>query len=113
MRASPYATSESRNFHPDFVRRSRRHLLNGGHFPSTICPRSPSLSADGLGTSNVGIGGWKMRRIRFAFRSLAKAPLLSTVVVLSLGLGIGVNTAIFSLLHQVVLSKLQVPHPEQ
>ena len=44
-----------------------------------------------------------MGRIRFAFRSLMKAPLLSIVVVLSLGLGIGVNTAIFSLLDQVVL----------
>jgi putative ABC transport system permease protein len=54
-----------------------------------------------------------MGRIRFAFRSLAKAPLLSLVVVLSLGLGIGVNTAIFSLLHQVVLSALPIPHPEQ
>ncbi len=54
-----------------------------------------------------------MRRIRFALRSLAKAPLLSTVVVLSLGLGIGVNTAIFSLLHQVVLSSLPIPHPEE
>ena len=54
-----------------------------------------------------------MRRIRFAFRSLAKAPLLSLVVVVSLGLGIGVNTAIFSLLHQVVLSALPIPHPEQ
>src|SRR5882672_172064 len=54
-----------------------------------------------------------MARIRFAFRSLAKAPLLSLVVVLSLGLGIGVNTAIFSLLHQVVLSALPIPHPER
>src|SRR5579872_1644385 len=54
-----------------------------------------------------------MGRVRFAFRSLAKSPLLSLVVVLSLGLGIGVNTAIFSLLHQVVLSSLPVPHPEQ
>src|SRR5580692_8876357 len=54
-----------------------------------------------------------MRRIRFALRSLAKSPLLSSVVVLSLGLGIGVNTAIFSLLHQVVLSALPIPHPEQ
>src|SRR5215475_2051720 len=54
-----------------------------------------------------------MHRIRFALRSLAKSPLLSLVVVLSLGLGIGVNTAIFSLMHQVVLSSLPVPHPEQ
>ncbi|MBZ5725613.1 MAG: ABC transporter permease [Acidobacteriia bacterium] len=54
-----------------------------------------------------------MRRVRFAFRSLARAPLLSVVVVLSLGLGIGVNTAIFSLLHQIVLSALPVRHAEQ
>ena len=52
-------------------------------------------------------------RIRYAIRSLWKAPLLSLVVVLSLGLGIGANTAIFSLLHQVILSSLAVPHPEQ
>jgi predicted permease len=52
-------------------------------------------------------------RIRYAIRSLSKAPLLSLVVVLSLGLGIGANTAIFSLLHQVILSSLPVQHPEQ
>src|SRR5215471_7093875 len=57
--------------------------------------------------------GGNVRRIKFALRSLSQAPLLSTVVVLSLGLGIGVNTAIFSLLHQVVLTSLPVPHPEQ
>lgn len=54
-----------------------------------------------------------MPRIRFALRTLAKSPLLSLVVILSLGLGIGVNTAIFSLLHEVVLSSLPIPHPEQ
>src|SRR3954452_21998787 len=54
-----------------------------------------------------------MVRIRFALRSLAKAPLLSLVVVLSLGLGIGANTAIFSLLHQVVLSSLPVERPQE
>ena len=54
-----------------------------------------------------------MARIRFALRSLAKSPLLSIVVILSLGLGIGVNTAIFSLLDEVVLGSLPIPHPEQ
>ncbi len=54
-----------------------------------------------------------MARIRFALRSLAKAPLLSLVVVLSLGLGIGANTAIFSLLNQVVLRSLPVEKPEE
>jgi predicted permease len=54
-----------------------------------------------------------MARIRFAFRSLAKAPLLSLVVVLSLGLGIGANTAIFSLMHQIVLRSLPIEKPEE
>jgi predicted permease len=54
-----------------------------------------------------------MARIRFALRSLAKAPLLSLVVILSLGLGIGANTAIFSLLHQVILRSLPVEKPEE
>jgi len=52
-------------------------------------------------------------RIRYAIRSLSKAPLLSLVVVLSLGLGIGANTGIYSLLRQVILTALPVPHPEQ
>ena len=54
-----------------------------------------------------------MARIRFALRSLSKTPLLALVVVLSLGLGIGANTAIFSLFHQIVLSSLPVVHPEE
>jgi putative ABC transport system permease protein len=52
-------------------------------------------------------------RIRYAFRSLSKAPLLSLVVVSSLALGIGANTAIFSALNQMLLAKLPVPHPER
>src|ERR1035441_7089405 len=54
-----------------------------------------------------------MARIRFAIRSLAKAPLLTLVVVVSLGLGIGANTAIFSLMHQMILSSLPVEKPEE
>ncbi len=54
-----------------------------------------------------------MKDIRYALRVLARAPLLTIVVVLSLGLGIGANTAIFSLLHQMVLRSLPVEEPER
>jgi predicted permease len=54
-----------------------------------------------------------MPRLRHAVRSLLKAPLLSLVVVLSLGLGIGANTAIFSLLNQILLSSVAVDKPEE
>ena len=47
--------------------------------------------------------------VRYAFRTLSRAPGFSTVVVLTLALGIGANTAIFSLLDQVVLRRLPVP----
>jgi predicted permease len=54
-----------------------------------------------------------MARLRFAWRGLVKAPLLSLTVVLSVGLGIGANTAIFSLFHQILLNSLPVERPEE
>lgn len=50
---------------------------------------------------------------RYAARSLRAAPAFTLVAVLSLGLGIGANTAIFSLLNAVMLKSLPVEHPEE
>ena len=50
---------------------------------------------------------------RFAWRSFRKAPLFSAVAVLSLALGIGANTAIFTLVDQLILSRLPVQDPDQ
>jgi putative ABC transport system permease protein len=44
--------------------------------------------------------------LRHAWRSILKMPVLSTVVVVSLGIGIGVNTAVFSWVQAVVLRPL-------
>jgi putative ABC transport system permease protein len=54
-----------------------------------------------------------MSDFRFALRILARSPLLTGVVILSLGLGVGANTAIFSFLHQIVLRSLPVEKPEE
>jgi predicted permease len=51
--------------------------------------------------------------IRFSFRSLAKSPGFTAVAILSLALGIGGNTAIFTLIHQVLLRNLPVRDPQQ
>ena len=49
--------------------------------------------------------------LRFAFRTLRRSPGLTFVAVLSLALGIGANTAIFSLLYQVLLRSVPVKDP--
>jgi predicted permease len=50
---------------------------------------------------------------RFAFRTLRKSPVFVTVAVLSLGLGIGANTAIFSLVDQILIRLLPVKNPKE
>jgi predicted permease len=50
---------------------------------------------------------------RYGFRSLRKSPLFTVVAVFTLAFGIGANTAIFSLMDQVLLELLPVRHPEQ
>lgn len=51
--------------------------------------------------------------LRFGFRMLRKSPGFTTVGVLTLALGIGANTAIFSLTDQAVLRWLPIKNPEQ
>lgn len=49
----------------------------------------------------------------FGLRQLGRAPLVATVAVVTLALGIGLNTAVFSLVHAVLLRPLPYPDPER
>ena len=50
---------------------------------------------------------------RLAVRGLFRSPVFSIVAILSLALGIGANTAIFTLIDQLILRKLPITRPEE
>src|SRR6516162_3433489 len=54
-----------------------------------------------------------LQEIRLGVRQMRKAPVFTVVAVLTLALGIGANTAVFTLLDQALLRSLPVSHPEQ
>jgi putative ABC transport system permease protein len=51
--------------------------------------------------------------VRYGARMLLKSPAVTLIVILALGLGIGANTAIFSVLNAVVLRPLPFDHPDE
>ena len=54
-----------------------------------------------------------MKEIQFAFRMLRRNPGFSVIIIVTLGLGIGLNTAIFTNINAMLLRPLPYPAPEQ
>ncbi len=51
--------------------------------------------------------------LRYAFRALGNSPWFATIAIVTLALGIAVNTSIFSMVNGLLLRPLSVTHPEQ
>src|SRR3954468_19638297 len=78
--------------------------------------RFGSLAYQGERTRERDLFGWLdtlIGDVRYAFRALRTAPAFATVAILSLALGIGANTAVFSVINALVLRSLPVNHPEE
>ncbi len=59
------------------------------------------------------IGGHMLADLRDALRQLRKAPGFAATAIITLALGIGATTAIFTLVHQVMLKSLPVANPDE
>src|SRR5436190_13288462 len=55
----------------------------------------------------------RMHDVRIAIRELRRSPIVTAVAVLSLALGIGANTAIFSLVNSLLVRALPISRPER
>jgi putative ABC transport system permease protein len=53
------------------------------------------------------------QELKHVLRSLARTPMFAIVTVIATALGIGANTAVFSVVNGIILKPLPYPHPEE
>jgi hypothetical protein len=107
-----------RRFNRELDEEMRFHLEMKGQAAGRYAARRQFGNPTLLKEVSREMWGWNsierlMQDVRYALRMIRRSPGLSTVVILSLALGIGANTAIFSLVDAVMLRMLPVKDPEQ
>ncbi len=95
-------------------------LIRAGHAPAEAARRAriafggTAVHKEGMRLS-LGLRWWDQfwADLRYALRILRKSPGFTAIAVGSLALGIGANTAIFTVAQHMLLDRLNVPNPEQ
>src|SRR5690242_844436 len=89
--------------------RTPRRMRGAGSRSGVTVVTSPHITRTPRRPSSYGTG----MNLKYAFRTLVKDPWFTTVAVLALGLGIGVNSTVFTFVNAVLLRGLPFPNADQ
>jgi len=90
-----------------------RKALDDFGDPEEIVEETKQACTGGSGTGWRSVGFSMIQDLAFAIRTLRKRPMFTAVAVTSLGLGIGANTAIFSITNSLLVRPLNVSEAER
>jgi predicted permease len=96
---------------PDAARAEAQRQFGDTAEVRQLCQTLGTSRARTLERRDYWTGWWQ--DVRYATRMLRTTPLVSAIAILSIALGIGANTAIFTLLDQILFRKLSVPEPDR